>query len=167
MGQVTQIKEKSLPGIRHNPSLWIAEGDSRYSTSWKNRTIRWSELLARLKDATMTQETQAEYLQLPKSKQDNIKDIGGFVGGTLKDGRRKTDTVELRSILTYDLDQAPEDFVETMLLEAPYAWAIYSTHKHTATKPRYRVLVPLDRTVSPEEYEAIMRKLGESIGLDH
>ena len=167
MGQVTQLKEKSLPGIRHNPSLWIAEGDSRYSTSWKNRTIRWSELLARLKDATMTQETQAEYLQLPKSKQDNIKDIGGFVGGTLKDGRRKTETVELRSILTYDLDQAPEGFVETMLLEAPYAWAIYSTHKHSAVKPRYRLLVPLDRTVSPDEYEAIMRKLGEDIGLQY
>ena len=170
MGQtntVTAISTKSLPGIQHNPDLWISIGKSRFDTAWKNKQVKWSELLARLKAATMTQETQAEYFKMKKADQDAIKDVGGFVGGTLNDGHRKTDTVKIRTLLTFDLDQAPEDFVLTMQLKAPYAWAIYSTHKHTAEKPRYRLIVPLSRAVTPEEYEAVMRKLAEEIGLEY
>ena len=115
----------------------------------------------------MTQETQAEYLKMPKRQQDDIKDVGGFVGGTLTDGHRKSNTVKMRTLLTYDLDQAPDGFVMDMQVSAPYAWAIYSTHKHSDTKPRYRMIIPLKRQVSPEEYEAVMRKLGEEIGLQY
>lgn len=164
---VTALQAKSLPGIKNNPALWISTGASRFSTAWKNKQVHWSELLARLQAPTMTQETQAEYFKMAKSQQDNIKDVGGFVGGTLKDGHRKTDTVGMRTLLTYDLDQAPNDFVVSMQLDAPYAWAIYSTHKHTPEKPRYRMIVPLSRQVTPEEYEAVMRKLGEEIGLEY
>lgn len=164
---ILKMEEKVVLGLQHDPTIWISEGASRFSTSWKNKKIRWAELLARLKNATMTQETQAEYMKMSKSQQDQIKDVGGFVGGTLKSGRRKSDTVEIRSILTFDLDFAPKDFVETMQLEAPYAWAIYSTHKHKADNPRLRLIVPLDRDVNPEEYEAIMRKMAEGIGLEY
>lgn len=164
---ITSIQNKSLPGIKNNPSLWISVGKSRFDTAWKNKQIKWSELLARLKAATMTQETQTEYFKMTKADQDKIKDVGGFVGGTLTDGRRKSDTVKARTILTFDLDQAPVDFTVSMQLEAPYAWAIYSTHKHTPDKPRYRLIVPLSRPVSPEEYEAVMRKLAEGIGLEY
>lgn len=166
---IVNMGKKVILGLNYDPTIWIATGESRFSTSWKNKKIRWAELLARLRPdkATMTQETQAEYLKLPKSKQDDIKDVGGFVGGTLKSGRRKTDTVEKRTLLTFDLDFAPPDFIETMQLEAPYAWAIYSTHKHKPDAPRMRLIAPLDREVSPEEYEAIMRKVAEGIGLKY
>ena len=167
MGSMTALQAKSLPGIKHNPALWISTGESRFSVTWKNKQIHWSELLARLKDPTVTQETQAEYFKMTKSQQDKIKDVGGFVGGTLKDGHRKTDTVKMRTVLTFDLDAAPVDFVVNMQLDAPYAWAVYSTHKHTPDKPRYRLIVPLTRHVSPDEYEAVMRKLAEEIGLEY
>jgi len=164
---ITALKDKSLPGIVNNPTLWISEGSSRYSTQWKNRQIKWSELLKRLQDPTRTQETQAEYFKMKKSDQDNIKDVGGFVGGTLTDGHRKTDTVKARTILSFDLDQAPVDFVPTMQLETDYAWAVYSTHKHTPDKPRFRLLVPLSRPVTPEEYEAVARWMAQEIGLEY
>ena len=164
---VLKMEERTVTGLKNNPTVWIAEGSSRFSTKWKNRQIRWSELLARLRNVSMTQETQAEYFKMAKPQQDQIKDVGGFVGGTLDGGRRKSDTVKLRSLLTFDLDFAPKDFVETMQLEAPYAWAIYSTHKHTADAPRFRLIAPLSRDVDPEEYEAITRKLAEEIGLEY
>ena len=164
---ILKMEDKVVLGLSTNPKLWISEGKSRFDTNWKNRQVSWSELLGRLRNATMTQETQAEYLKMTKSQQDQIKDVGGFVGGTLEAGRRKSDTVKLRSILTFDLDFAPKDFVETMQLEAPYAWAIYSTHKHKPEQPRLRLIVPLDRDVDPEEYEAIMRKMAEGIGLEY
>jgi len=164
---IYKLDAKVITGLKYNPKVWISEGSSRFCTNWKNKQITWAELLKRLENATMTQETQSEYMRMAKTDQDKIKDVGGFVGGTLKSGRRKTDTVQSRSLITFDLDFAPNDFVETMQLEAPYAWAIYSTHKHKPDSPRYRLIAPLDRDVDPEEYEAIMRKLAEHIGLKY
>ena len=137
---IYKLDAKVITGLEHNPKVWISEGSSRFCTNWKNRQITWAELLKRLENATMTQETQSEYMRMAKTDQDKIKDVGGFVGGTLKSGRRKTDTVQSRSLITFDLDFAPTDFVETMQLEAPYAWAIYSTHKHKPDSPRYRLI---------------------------
>lgn len=164
---VASIKEKAVTGLRSDPKLWISTGASRFETAWQNREIHWSALLGRLQDPTITQETQAEYLAMPKAQQDKIKDTGGFVGGILRDGKRKSDTVTLRSMISFDLDTAPSDFVERMLLEMPVAWVIYSTHKHRPDKARLRMLIPLARDVSAEEYEAIGRKLAEEIGIQY
>lgn len=165
--ETLKLEEKAVLGLKYNPSLWISEGSSRFSTKWKNKQILWSVLLARLKNASMTQETQAEYMAMTKNQQDKIKDVGGFVGGTLSDGHRKSETVKTRSLVTFDLDFAPTDFVEQMILNAPYGWAIYSTHKHNPKKPRLRLIAPLDRAVDPDEYEAITRKMAEDIGMDY
>ena len=162
---ITQIDDAAGIRVKHNPRIWIAEGASRYAADWKNKELRWSQLLARLQVPTVTQEAQAEYFKMKKDEQDKIKDVGGFVGGTLAGGRRKSETVQKRYLLTFDLDFAPADFVEQMQLDAPYAWAIYSTHKHTTEAPRMRLIAPLSRAVDPEEYEAIMRKLAEEIGM--
>lgn len=164
---VIKMEDKVVTGLKNNPAIWIAEGGSRFSAKWKNKEIHWAELLARLRNVTMTQETQAEYFKMTKAQQDKIKDVGGFVGGTLTGGRRKTDTVKDRYLITFDLDTAPDGFVETMQLEAPYAWAIYSTHKHKASAPRFRLIAPLSRAVDPDEYEAITRKMAEEIGLEY
>ena len=90
--------------IKQDGVITIATGRNRKETKWKNKELRWSELLERFKSTTYTSETCGEYKNLPKSEQDNIKDVGGFVGGTLKDGRRKSDTVLTRTLLTLDAD---------------------------------------------------------------
>lgn len=164
---VMSLSDKAVQGLQNDPSLWIAEGRSRFDVAWKNKQIRWSMLLARLRKATMTQETQSEYLAMTKNQQDTIKDVGGFVGGTLSDGHRKSETVKDRTLVTFDLDKAPKDLIEWLDLNAPYAWALYSTHKHRPEAPRFRLIAPLSRAVSPEEYEAITRKMAEEIGLQY
>lgn len=153
--------------IKHDGSLCIATGRSRMEKNWKNKTFTWSQLLAKLKNPTRTQETIAEYMSLSKADQDKIKDVGGFVGGTLKGGRRKAENVQERQLITLDADFAPVDLVETLYLYLDGAYAVYSTHKHTPEKPRLRILIPLDRPVTPDEYEAIARKLAEEIGIDY
>ena len=155
--------------VRHNGDLLISVGRSRYETAWKNKTMSWAVLLNKLAHSVETTETHAEYMKMSKEQQDRIKDIGGFVGGHLKDGRRKTGFVTARQLLTLDLDFPPADFWDSIInnLEINSALAVYSTHKHTEAKPRYRLIMPLDREVTPDEYEAIARKIAEKIGIDY
>ena len=155
--------------VKHNGDLLISTGRSRYETAWKNKTMSWAALLNRLSRSMETPETHAEYMKMGKEQQDKIKDIGGFVGGHLKDGRRKTGYVVARQLLTLDLDFPPAEFWDDIVnnLEIDSALAVYSTHKHTKAKPRYRLIMPLDREVTPDEYEAIARKIAEKIGIDY
>lgn len=146
--------------------LKISTGKSRFSKTWKNTEIEWSTLLARISTTTRTRETHDAYLALSKSRQDEIKDIGGFVGGWLRRGLRRSENVECRSILTLDLDYASVDFWETFSLVEDFTAAIYSTHKHTMETPRLRLIIPLDRDVSPDEYEAIARKIAARYGME-
>lgn len=81
----------------------IAVGNSRTTKIWKNTSYTWDELMERLQMTTRTTETQGEYRNLSKSQQDAIKDVGGFVGGKLKDGKRKAGYIEKRYLLTLDV----------------------------------------------------------------
>lgn len=146
--------------------LKLATGRSRWEKKWKNQEVSWSELVGILSETHRTVETQAEYRAMSKNKQDTIKDIGGFVGGALKDGHRQNGNVLCRSMLTLDLDFAGKDFWDDFIMLNDYAACVYSTHKHTNDKPRLRLIVPLARDVGPEEYEAIARRVAGDIGID-
>jgi len=105
-------------------------------------------------------------MKMPKAQQDEIKDVGGFVGGTLKGGRRTANSVVWRQVITLDADYVKGDFwaaVETML---GCACVVYSTHKHSPQNPRLRLVVPLSRPVSPDEYQAISRRIAGDLGID-
>ena len=115
-------------GVRLMDKLTIATGGSRTTRIWKNTNLTWDELLERLKTTTRTTETQGEYRNATKRVQDDIKDVGGFVGGRLIEGRRKAGYIGKRYLLTLDADYASADFVDEMYLFYDYTWALYSTH---------------------------------------
>lgn len=151
----------------HDVEFQIAIGKSRFEKQWKNMSMSWLDFLDRLKETYRTRETMDEYLKLSKKKQDEIKDIGGFVGGTLKDGRRLDGNVLSRSLITLDIDYAPEDLWDDIDMLYGNACCLYSTHKHRKENARYRLIIPLAKSVSPEEYEAIARKIAEDFNIDY
>ena len=71
----------------------ICVANSRTSRSWKPREYTWENFARQCSQTIRTSETVEEYKKLPKGQQDNIKDVGGFVGGELRNGIRKKDTV--------------------------------------------------------------------------
>lgn len=144
----------------------IATGNTRKEKQWKNIEITWAEVLNKVKNTYRTSETVAEYRKLSKAKQDEIKDVGGFVGGELKDGKRRNGCVAHRSMLTLDMDYAQADVWDLIVMFNDFTCCIYSTHKHTAEAPRLRLVVPLERAVSADEYQAIARKVAEDIGIE-
>lgn len=126
----------------------------------------WSQLVDRLSRTTRTGETHAEYMKMTKAQQDRIKDVGGFIGGTLKGGRRKTDNVVWRQVVTLDADYAKGDLWASVEVMLGCAAAIYSTHKHTPQRPRLRLVIPLARPVTPDEYQAVSRRIAADLGMD-
>lgn len=151
----------------HDMEIQISVGKSRYEKQWKNQTMMWSAFLDKVRDTYRTRETMSEYLKLTKKKQDEIKDIGGFVGGQLKEGRRLDMNVMNRTLITLDADYASPDLWDDIDLLFGYSCCMYSTHKHRPDSPRYRLIIPLSNPVGPEQYEAIARKLAEDIGIDY
>lgn len=74
----------------------ISIGNSRMDKRWKNTDISWDDFCSRVKTTQKTTETVEEYRKLKKGQQDDIKDVGGFVGGHLKEGRRKGINAKIR-----------------------------------------------------------------------
>ena len=146
----------------------IATGKNRKETSWRNNEVSWHGLSKKLSKTHRTAETYAEYISSPKPRQDEIKDVGGFVGGFITGGRRKKGGILSRSLLTLDIDHCKKDddpwLVFTMLYD--YAACMYSTHKHTPDAARLRLVVPFNREVTPEEYVAVCRKIAGEVGIE-
>jgi len=155
-----------MPDLKYDGEVHIAEFTSRSEKTGRNQTLRWSEFLERLLTTTRTRETLQEYLKMGREQQDGLKDAGGYVGGWLKNGRRKRDALEHRTLLTLDADFAQPDLLDTFELMYGNAAAVYPTHKHTPQKPRMRLVIPLARPVSAEEYEAVGRRVAGDLGMD-
>ena len=147
----------------------ISTGASRQAKVWTPQTLLISELYTKLKTPARGQETLDAYMSMQKAQQDALKDVGGFVGGEIVGGRRKVGSVRGRDILTLDLDHIPAGQTEAVLRRVEglgCGYCVYSTRKHSPAAPRLRIVVPLDRTATPDEYEAIARKLAEMIGIE-
>ncbi len=144
----------------------IAVGNSRMDKKWKNRDISWEDLCARVGSTIRTTETVEEYRKLKKGAQDNIKDVGGFVGGQLREGRRKNGMVLCRSLLTLDMDYGEPGIWDEIDLLHDFRCCVYSTHKHTPEHPRLRMIIPLARDISEEEYPAVARMVAKEVGID-
>lgn len=155
--------------INNNRQIRISSAGSRKSTYWPAQSLYWSELVDRLKTPARGTETLEEYLKLTKGEQDALKDVGGFVAGTLEGNRRKANNVIGRDVLTLDLDNIPAGGTQDTLRRVEAlgcAYCVYSTRKHSESKPRLRVLIPLDRTATADEYEPLARKLAGIIGIE-
>lgn len=154
----------------YDRKITITTGSSRFAEVWNPQTMLWSEFADKIKNPVRSTETLTEYLASPKKTQDNLKDVGGFVGGTLKGTTRKSDRVQSRDLITLDFDNIPSGCtmrVLQILSSLGCGYAVYSTRKHEENKPRLRAVFPLDRSCTADEYEPIARKLAELIGISY
>ena len=154
--------------MQYNRMLHISTAGSRKATQWPESAILWSEFLEKLKTPVRSTESLDEYLAYPTARQDELKDVGGFVGGTLSGGRRKAVNITGRDLATLDLDNVPAGQTDDILRRVDglgCAAAVYSTRKHSGYAPRLRVVIPFDRAALPDEYEPAARKLAALIGI--
>lgn len=144
----------------------IAVGNSCEAKFWANEEVIFDELCQRLSKTKYTSETIEQYKHFNKEERNKAKDNGGFVGGKLKGTKRGVSEVLFRSMLTLDLDKAKLGFIDKFTAESKYLACLYTTHSHTKEEPRCRVIVPLSRDVTPDEYNAIARLFASQFGIE-
>jgi putative DNA primase/helicase len=152
--------------IKYDIQLDIATGHGAVSKVWKNKKTNWSNLVTRLSDAIVTGESYKEFINASKQEQGKIKDVGGFVGGYLRNGRRSPSNVVYRQILTLDIDFAHLQFWDDFTLQFDYGAVLHGTHKHSDASPRYRLIIPLNREAKPDEYVAVARQIAGILGIE-
>lgn len=152
--------------LEYDANLSVAIGLSVASKVWKNTKITWSALVQKLSEPVVTAETYKQFMHATKDEQSKIKDVGGFVGGFLTNGRRDKSNVLYRQLIALDIDFSHENFWWDFTMLFDCAAVIHSTHKSCAEKPRHRLIIPLDREVSQEEYQAIARKVAGDLNID-
>lgn len=146
--------------------IYVSIGNSRMDKIWNGQEMEVDEFIGKISHTYRTSETMEQYKKMPKHKQDSIKDVGGFILGRLKDGRRKKDSVISRSAITLDMDYGTINIIDELELFHDINCTIYSTHKHAPESPRLRLIIYLTREVTPDEYGAISRMLASQIGME-
>lgn len=128
----------------------------------RNETWTWRQLAEKLSTAEVGRESLAEYRALDKDTQLALKNVGFFVAGTCRDGIRRKENVEDRSLVCLDFDDVPVALLDDLLgADTPlagYERLIHTTRKHQSPQAvRFRLVVPLAEPVPPEQYEPIAR----------
>lgn len=152
--------------LTYDRDITIAVGLSVSSKVWKNTKTTWSALVKKLSVPVVTGEKYAHFIAATKEEQGRIKDVGGFVGGSLIKGRRDKSHVLNRSVLTLDIDFSHADFWWNFTLLFDCAAVLHSTHKSSVNAPRHRLIIPLLRDVGQEEYLAIAHKVAEMCSIE-
>ncbi|MDU9418082.1 primase alpha helix C-terminal domain-containing protein [Staphylococcus lloydii] len=104
------------------------------------------------------------FIQKPKIGDKNTNYC--FVGGEVK-GKRNNENTVSRSLITIDYDDIPVDidFYSEVASKLDAGFAIYSTHNHKPEAPRFRLVIPLDKTykLTPDEYRASVQYIATKI----
>ncbi len=147
--------------------LVIYTAKSRYDREWKRVETSFELLAKAFKNTKRTAETQEQYFKMDKIKQDNIKDVGGFIGATLKDNLRRNANILTKTLITLDIDYGKENIKDRVYQTyKDYSYIIYSTHKHHPKKPRVRLVFDISRECTSVEYEAVSRYIASMLDIN-
>lgn len=127
----------------------VAAEPAATSKQWTSRQVEWPDYLRLLS------------LDEPGTE----KDSGGVFGGTLSSPRKTSDAVVSRSVVYLDADHARPEFIPDLLLVlGGTALCWHTTYSHTTAAPRYRVHLPANRDMTPDECEVVTWALMEELG---
>lgn len=145
----------------------ISAGRSRLDNRPVSLEEDWDGIIDRFRSPKVLKITAREYQDLLKDEKAKIKDTGYIVPGEYNPGSRKTADMISRSFASFDIDHADVFWEDELLVKLKgQAFLVHSTCSHTEDSPRLRLLRPFSRNVSPAEYQPIVRRLAEWIGIE-
>lgn len=142
--------------------LAVATAPKRASIHWEQGVVSWGDLIGWAHNPADRKEC-GDYLLgtlRPTPVLHDKKDTAACTGL-----HRNKNAIVSRSAITLDVDHAQPGFADTFEMVWGGAAILHTTWKSTPEEPRYRVIIPLDREIAPDEYvvaaETIMTQLGK------
>lgn len=115
----------------------------------------------------MDWETITELLSLAPPATTDKASAGWFACGVFDPLYRDSANLVARTALAFDYDRiTANDIVSIKRAFKEYEYLIYTTASHTEAAPRLRVILPLARPVSPDEFCAVSRKVAAKAGIE-
>lgn len=130
---------------------------------WRQGTVTWGEIIG--------------WTDAPAS----YRECGSYVLGTLRPGdpcascaakgrtdclQRNARTVVSRSALVLDADHPSTDLLDRWDLVFPHAYVAHTTYNSAPDAPRYRIIIPTDREMAPDEYFAVAQTVMALVGAE-
>lgn len=127
----------------------------------------WGDFVDKFYNPAEADMNFSDYKNLPKSEQSNIKDVGGYVLGEFVNSRRGKKTLATRNAITLDIDSGDDNILFTLENILGFECLMHSTANHTPEEPRYRIIIPLTRSVKGDQYTSISKWIANSIGVEY
>ena len=145
----------------------ISVGRSRLQPRIERKSISWPTLAKRLMKYQLLDISYEDYLALDREAQSELKDVGYFIGGQFNGNLRHLDQMQFRCCITLDIDHIDSwDLEEIHDTYSSYEYVVHSTLKHCEINPRLRLVFPLIREISIEQYEPVARAMAHMLGMD-
>lgn len=131
-----------------------------------NKTTTWAKMIGRMSTPLVdVRHNLEQYLKLDLNRQSRLKNVGFFVSGHCDGGVRRVGSIKERWLITLDIDECNPghvfDIQAGMTELSGYEFFVYSTRKHTAEKPRIRIIIPLAEPCDADSYHALARIVAE------
>lgn len=155
--------------------ILISVAPCRTTKKWKEKEFEsWDDFFKLMENPTKSNldfSVYEDYKKLGKEgkeKRGAAKDGPCFVAGKLVDGRRGKGTIAYRNLIALDADKLAdmkqlESVIGKLKLFLHLKSCVYTTPSHSEAAPRCRILLPLARNVSAQEYEFVSRKIADKI----
>ena len=139
-------------------------GTSATDTSLLPENLHWVDIVKRLLTPVQDDIEHREYMNMPKQYRQTLKTrdsvvVFGAFKGNRRGNRTIGDMLEYRSAVTLDFDENTSDEYAALVrgdVRLPFAYVLHTTRSHTPEMPRLRLIVPLGRDVSADEYRVLV-----------
>lgn len=133
--------------------LQISFGSTHFSYVDRVETLTWDEFCAKLT------------ANVPQTS--DKASVGWYACAPFADNYRDEEHIGGREVLTFDFDHiTPADVERITKAYESFEYLIYTTHSHTRNNPRLRLLMPLDRPCTPDEFRAVSRAVADLVGIE-
>jgi hypothetical protein len=121
---------------------------------------RKDNLAAVTKTVSTSWDKFADYLMRVPPETDDKATVGWYCGAQFEPAYRDSKNFVARHLLTFDYDVIePADLGAIQSSYKGYEFVMYTTWSHTVEKPRVRVVFPLSRPATMDEFCAVTRKV--------
>lgn len=148
--------------MRTTTKLAVATAPRRNSLHWRQASTTWGDIVG--------------WMDTPGT----TKEAGNYFLGTLREttvvhkkgaepctGLHRTNpAVVTRSALTLDADTPRADLPDVVELLLGSAAIVHTTFSSSPDDPRFRIIVPVDRELLPDEYHTAVSALMDKLGAD-